>query len=66
MLLSWILSEYHFDVPCAIDAFLQEASQFRHHSHQTSLDVLEMDVLKKLKNGPFYGKLSSFFRGPLN
>ena len=31
-------------MPCAISAFLQEASEFRHHSHQTSLDVCEMEL----------------------
>ena len=40
-------------MPCAIGVFLQEASEFRHHSHQTSLDVCEMDALK---NELFYGK----------
>ena len=49
-------------MPCAIGAFLQEASEFRHHSHQTSLDVCEMDGLRclQLKKELFYGKLSSF------
>ena len=36
-------------MPCAIGAFLQEASEFRHHSHQTSLDVCEMDGLRCLQ-----------------
>ena len=46
-------------MPCAIGAFLQEASEFRHHSHQTSLDVCEMDGLRclQLKKELFYGKL---------
>ena len=35
-------------MPCAIGAFLQEASEFRHHSHQTSLDVCEMDGWPKV------------------
>ena len=53
-------------MPCAIGAFLQEASEFRHHSHQTSLDVCEMDGLRclQLKKELFYVKLSSFLRGP--
>ena len=43
------------------------ASEFRHYSHQTSVDVCEMDVLKQLqlKNEPFYVKMSSFLQGPL-
>ena len=55
-------------MPCAIGAFLLEASEFRHHSHQTSLDVCEMDVLKLLqqKNESLYEKLSSCLRAPLN
>ena len=43
---SWIQSYmyYHLDVPCASGVFLQEATQFLHHSRQTSLGVCEMDV----------------------
>ena len=31
-------------MPCANGVFLQGTSDFRHHSHQTSLDVCEMNV----------------------
>ena len=55
------------DTELAISVSLQEFSEFRHHSHQTSLDVCKIMVLKylQLKNEPFYGKKTAqFSSGP--
>ena len=45
-------------MPCAVGAFLQESSEFCHHSHQTSFCAVEGTVLLKT--------VQLFFRGSLN